>query len=277
MMRSLAKFTGLALLLALPACNQLEAIDDGGDDGGGGGGVPPEVRAAFESSCGITGCHSPGGQTPVLAGAALDSIVGGKATQSSIPLVTLGDTANSYIAIKMLPPAVVASLGVERGGGQMPPGGGGPNPNINIILAWIAGAPFEGGGGEETTGEPPGDPTETGGTTGMPVEATLTEVQKIFNVSCACHLSPPDAALNGNLNFAEGMAYANLVGVKSGQATMLDLVTPMDPENSYLYLKVAGGFAEAGGVGVQMPPGGMLSGDQVALIEEWITAGALDN
>ena len=50
--------------------------------------------------------------------------------------------------------------------------------------------------------------------------------------------------------------------------------------NSYLYLKVSLTNADIkarGGAGVTMPIGGMLTPDQLALIEEWIAAGALND
>ena len=113
-----AKSVCLALLASLPACNQLEAID-ATDSGGGGGGIPTAVRTAFTESCGKTGCHGETGPTkPPLAGTALDDILTGQGAGG--PFVTLGDTANSYIAVKMLPDATLSALGLTRTGSRMP-------------------------------------------------------------------------------------------------------------------------------------------------------------
>jgi hypothetical protein len=264
--------TSCAVALLLAACNQLEAVEDGGS--GGGGGVPPEVRAAFEGSCGLQGCHSAGATAPVLAGADLDNLVGSR-------YVTIGDIAASYLAVKMLPDEVVAALGVSRTGARMPQTGDFLNPNNQIILAWIAGASFEGGGGTDTdtdTGGTDTDATDTDTTTGMPAEPTFANVQSmIFDKTCSCHLAPPGPA-NGSLELTSGSAYANIFQVKSTQATGTDLIAPMDPANSYLYLKVTGMQATVPGGGAgNMPLGGMLDESLLMLLEEWINAGALDN
>lgn len=259
----------LASSLALVACNQLEAIDDSEGSGGseGGGGMPPEVRAAFEGSCGFSGCHGPGDNPPTLAGPALDGIVGGKAGGSDLPYVTLGDTAGSYIAIKMLPDPVIAALGATRTGARMPVGGPYDSDNVQTILAWIGGAEFPGGpelGG--TTAEP-----ETGGTTAAP-EPTFAEVAAILE-TCSCHGGTPMPAVNGNLVFLPDI-HAAIVD-KPAQTAMLDLIEPGDPAASYLLMKLNGTYLEApGGGGDPMPPGMALSDAQLATIEGWILAGA---
>lgn len=270
--------TSLCLALAalpLAACNQLEPIEE--DTGGnGGGGIPPAVRMAFEASCGKTGCHSAGANTPVLAGAELDAILTGT-SNSGIPYVTIGDTTQSYIAIVMMSPAVAMMAGVDPPALRMPvdrnPADMAQAANLNTILAWIGGAEFPGGGdattgGEMTTGD------ESGSTGGGGTAPTFANVQKIFTTACSCHLSDPNMALNGNVSFGATAEYAKIVDVKSPTAA-LDLVEPGSPEMSYLYLKVAGGFETApGGTGMLMPLGSMLPADQVTLIEDWITAGA---
>lgn len=272
-----AKSVCLALLASLPAaaCNQLEAIDDT-DGGGGSGGIPTVVRDAFTASCGKAGCHGETGPTnPPLAGAKLDDILTGQGAGG--PYVTLGDTANSYLAIKMLPDATLNALGITRSGLRMPLDGDFTNPNLQIILAWMAGADFgDGGGGGGTTG---GGTDGTGGSTGGvdPAAPVFTNVQKIFDGKCFCHNAAPDMALNGNLSLQDGMAYANIVGVKS-PTVAINLVEPGDPAQSYLYLKLDGTYDTIpGSGGMKMPQGGMLSADELALIEAWITMDALDN
>lgn len=268
----------LASSFALAGCNQLEAIPNQG--GGGGGGIPPEVRTAFEESCGKAGCHSPGAYAPGLAGAELNGILTG--ASNGIPYVTLGDTANSYIAIVMLPDPVLNALGIERTAPRMPFDQDFLNPNNQIILSWIAGAEFE-GGDDPTTGDP-GTDTDTGDTdtgtdtdTGEPLEPTFANVQAVLDVNCSCHFTPAGAG-NGNFGMTMGDSYSEIVEVKS-PSTDLNLIEPNKPEESYLYLKLAGGFEEvSGGTGTLMPPVmGLKDQAQIELIEAWILAGALQD
>lgn len=277
MSRKTSKSVSLALATTtlLAGCNQLEAIETEGSGGGGGGGVPPAVREAFEASCGKGGCHSPGATLPVLAGDELEGILTGEI--NGVPLVTLGDTANSYLAIVMLPDALLSSLGLTRTVPRMPADNDFLNPNNQVILSWIGGAEFEGGGPSSTGGDTDTD-TDTGGTdtTGEPAEPTFANVQAIIDASCSCHFSAPSAA-NGMLEMPMGDSYGALVGVKS-PTTDLNLVEPSDPAQSYLYLKLAGGFEEAGGAGTLMPPVmGLMDEAKVALVEAWIAAGALND
>ena len=262
------------LLLLLSACNQLERIDTGG---GAGGELPADVVLAFERSCGTSpACHAAGGQSPTLDATVGSSLIGAAANASSIPLVTIGDTANSYLAIKMLPDSVVAALGVTRTGARMPlgfdyaAGSADTLADTETILAWIGGADFPGGGGGST-----GSGTTTGGDT----TPTFTRVKnEIFAASCSCHLAAP-AAFNGDLSLQLADAYTNIVGVKSGQATTTDLIAPGDPTRSYLYLKLTGAQATVPGGGDgdmpdELPP---LPADKLTLMEDWILAGALDD
>lgn len=250
-------------VLALAGCNQLEKLDE--TDSAGESGIPPEVRAAFEQSCGKGGCHVSGGPAPTLAGGALDELVGTK-------YVTIGDIPASYIAVKMLPDATLEALGLKReSGGRMPLDQDFLNPNNQIILAWIAGAEFaETTGGGGTTGD-----TATGepGTTGDPSAPTFTNVQAIFTASCGCHLAAPGIG-NGMLSLLEADAHANIVDKKSVGLPTMNQITPMDPSNSYLYLKLTGEFVTAGGKGDKMPLGPALTPEQLMLIQEWIDAGA---
>ena len=146
-------------VLGLSGCNQLEKLDEGESEGGSG--IPPEVRAAFEGSCGKSSCHVSGGTAPTLTGGALDALVGTK-------YVTIGDIPSSYIAIKMLPDATLMALGLDkqRVGARMPLDLDYLNPNNQTILAWIAGAEFGGGGG--TTGDTATTGDTSGGSTGDP-------------------------------------------------------------------------------------------------------------
>jgi len=247
-----------ALLLGLSACNQLEKLDENGSASGGDS-IPTDVQLAFEGSCGTSpACHAAG-----------------------VPYITLGDTANSYIALKMLPQAVVDGLGAARMGNRMPLGFDYASGNEDVlaetrtILAWIGGADYPGGGGGT---EDTGDATTTATTTDEPLEPTFANVQAQVFPSCSCHNADPLDVLNGNFSMKAGMEYAAIVNIKSGQLATMDYIKPSDPDTSYLYLKVTNKHLDASGSGDPMPPpGGMLSADKVMLLEEWIAAGAMND
>lgn len=95
---------------------------------------------------------------------------------------------------------------------------------------------------------------------------------QIFTPRCAtagCHTSD---AMQGGLSL-EAPVRAKLVGVESSQVTR-PLVDPGNPGNSYLMDKVRGTMT-AGGTMI-MPPSGSLSDEDIALIQQWIEAGAPD-
>lgn len=104
------------------------------------------------------------------------------------------------------------------------------------------------------------------------------QLQPIFNASCTaaqCH--DPNLPQAG-LNLTAGAAYAALVDVKSTQAACAayKLVTPGQPENSYLIFKLAGSGACF--TGSRMPKGApALSIAQLQLFRDWITNGAPNN
>ncbi|MBA3546966.1 MAG: hypothetical protein H0T76_10825 [Nannocystis sp.] len=257
---------GLAVIglgLGLAGCNQLEKLDPADTDGESG--MPLAVRQAFEASCGKSGCHVSGGTAPTLVGGALDELVGTK-------YVTIGDIPNSYIAVKMLPDPTLEALGLKRESGlRMPLDQDFLNQNNQTILAWIAGAEFPNEGGSTDTvtdGDMTGGSGESGG---EPLEPTFANVQAIFTNSCSCHLAEAGV---GGLSLFMANAHANIVNKASVGLPAMNLITPMDPTKSYLYLKIAGGFKEAGGIGGPMPDGPALTPEAVLLIEEWIIAGA---
>lgn len=268
---------GLAVL-ALAACNQLEAIEEDTDSGGGNT-VPQAVLDAFQNSCALgTACHGAGGQTPALEAGSIAGLIGSN-------YINIGDIPGSYIAVKMLSQTVLDNIGATRTGARMPlgfdyaAGDAATLANTEVILAWIAGAEFPGGGGGESTGDATdtGEMTDTGMTTGAPPPATFNDVQsKVFMPACSCHLSTPGAA-NGNLELSDAVAYDNIVDVPSGDVASMPYVTPMDPANSYLWLKLTGDYMAAGGKGSKMPLGPALSQEQLDLVQGWILAGALDD
>jgi hypothetical protein len=99
-------------------------------------------------------------------------------------------------------------------------------------------------------------------------QVTFTFIQQnVFDLSCAlsgCHadLEYP--------NLSADQAYANIVDAPSSEG--LDLVTPGDPDNSYLYIKIAGGPRLNGSL---MPRGrAPLPAETIAAVREWIERGA---
>lgn len=98
------------------------------------------------------------------------------------------------------------------------------------------------------------------------------DVVPIFKTSCVmCHL--PGNGPAGLALHPKG-GYANLVGVASTQSP-LQRVVPGKPEESYLYRKLVGTHAAAGGSGERMPFGDMRLGeDQIDVIRRWIVDGA---
>jgi hypothetical protein len=97
-----------------------------------------------------------------------------------------------------------------------------------------------------------------------------TDIQPIFTLNCTgCH------GLDGfaGLDLREGVSYGNLVGVT---ATEIDLprIDPFALQTSWLYRKITGTQT----VGEPMPWGAFpLPEATVALVEQWILEGALDN
>lgn len=102
---------------------------------------------------------------------------------------------------------------------------------------------------------------------------TLSSIQtRIFNESCIGHHG--DHATEADLDLTDGMSYAQLVNMPSFQVPSLNRVAPGDAENSYLIHKLEG---RAGIVGDPMPPGGLLTTEQIDVIRQWINNGAQNN
>jgi hypothetical protein len=192
--------------LLLAGCPQIEKTDD---DGPGEAGVPTEVQRAFNESCAITACHD---STNRQAGLDLSStgspnIIGGMSSQSTLPLVELGNVQGSYLALKLLPnpPSGTPMPPVDLPGTDDP-------TNVAIILGWIAGAQLPGGGGSEggsTTDDPPAESSgsaegesSSGGSDAMlcGLADVAPEAPNPFDIGMAAGQIPPDvgAALVNN-------------------------------------------------------------------------------
>lgn len=115
----------------------------------------------------------------------------------------------------------------------------------------------------------------TGGVLPPADNVTLLDVQaQVFTPRCAlsgCHTGP-GAPFGLDLSSAAASA-ANTVGVASHELPALLRVEPLDPVDSYLYMKLVGDPRIGGD---PMPAaGGPLSVADLALIEGWIAGGAM--
>ena len=101
-----------------------------------------------------------------------------------------------------------------------------------------------------------------------------TDIQPIFNTSCArvgCHVQP---APTGGLDLGAGVSYAGLVGITSQNYAPAVRIVAGDPTLSVLYGKVS----NTGQFNGLMPPiGAALTAQQIDLIRAWILEGAADN
>jgi hypothetical protein len=105
-----------------------------------------------------------------------------------------------------------------------------------------------------------------------PGEPTFTRVhEEVLQLSCAfssCH-----GGTASPLDLRDGDAHAAMVGVAASVDGEV-LVIPFDPDGSYVVKKVE----NAGGIdGDPMPPSSVISDQQLALLRDWISLGALDD
>lgn len=103
--------------------------------------------------------------------------------------------------------------------------------------------------------------------------ATFSFIQdNVFTPSCAvsgCHAGPSPAA---GQDLSAGEAFANIVGIPSGQVPALQRVNPGNADDSYIVRKLEGGPAI---VNNQMPLGQPpLSSELIEAVRSWIDAGA---
>jgi hypothetical protein len=128
-----------------------------------------------------------------------------------------------------------------------------------------------------TTGATTGDESSESGSgeTGAVAVDYMADIQPIWDMRCVagCHVDGGAAGANGPI-LTEDKSYAELVNVESKTVAGFVQVKPGDPEASYVWHKINGTQANVGGLGSTMPLGGMLSAEDLATIEAWITAGA---
>jgi len=136
-------------------------------------------------------------------------------------------------------------------------------PPLALALAWYLSA---------CAGPAVGPSVPGGGQ--IPLEATFSSISAVvFTPKCtstACHAGtggpPPDLSTSA--------AYAALVNSPSAQADRMLLVTPREPDQSYLLLKLLGTHATAGFGAVMPPDGELLPDDELTAITAWILNGA---
>jgi uncharacterized membrane protein len=131
-------------------------------------------------------------------------------------------------------------------------------PGVFLFASALSGCGFtqdknpSAGSGPTTTTTTTGSPTQTGVGTGT--TATFSNVSsEILQPNCtSCHSGSSPSG---------GVDLSSYTGVMA-------VVTAGSPSSSNLYTAVNGGI---------MPPGGSLAQSDIALIDSWITAGALNN
>lgn len=136
--------------------------------------------------------------------------------------------------------------------------------NILPLVCLLAAACGGGGGGGATEGPVP--------------EARLSDIQaKLLTPGCAafssCHSTTGNA---GHCDLTPGHTFYALVGRSSPDVPGRLLVVPGHPEQSFLIKKLRGELAPDEGYPMPFrnPP---LSEAQIQAIEDWISAGALDD
>jgi hypothetical protein len=133
-----------------------------------------------------------------------------------------------------------------------------------------------GSSGTQTSGtqsaqpaKPATDPSKPAMDPGKPA-MFAEDIQPIFTKNCA-HPSCHGQAKSADMQLTKGMAYDNIVNVKSTEDPKYMRIKPSMPDSSYLVLKIEGKQP----VGARMPlTGGYLSDAQIATIRSWVTAGA---
>jgi hypothetical protein len=148
---------------------------------------------------------------------------------------------------------------------------------IGCIMTACAGGGGDGGGGGGGGPRPACTPPA------QPTVSFATNIQPIFDRSCAfptCHIGPVPA---GGQDLTAGAAYEQAVNVRSTQQPALRRVLPGRPDDSYMVRKIENGPNISG---QEMPlgcPGQPIAGaqcltpDDIAAIRTWITECAPNN
>jgi len=127
---------------------------------------------------------------------------------------------------------------------------------------------------DTTTDDTTTDDTTSGSTTATAVDYE-SDIQKIWDDNCVAGCHTPGGS-KADYPLDPGDSYDTLVGNASAQALGMDLVTPNDTANSYVWHKLNDTQASGDvmGSGLKMPLGQMLDAAELSLIEDWINTGA---
>jgi mono/diheme cytochrome c family protein len=142
---------------------------------------------------------------------------------------------------------------------------------MKLLFVAIAAVPVLlfgcGGGGTRSSGDPGKDSPQP---TQMADASFKGDIQPIFSKHCA-HPSCHGVAQSAGLQLSEGMAYGNIVNVRSTEQPQYMRIKPGEPDSSYIVLKIEGKQA----VGSRMPlTGGYLSDKQIQTVRSWVKEGA---
>lgn len=101
------------------------------------------------------------------------------------------------------------------------------------------------------------------------------QVQAVFDHHCvACHRADGPSA---GLVLERGLSYRQIMDVNATQAPM-KLITPGNPQKSYLFRKMENTHLAAGGQGYLMPQfGGAAPAKDIEIVREWIAQGAREH
>ncbi len=142
---------------------------------------------------------------------------------------------------------------------------------VAVLLA-LSGCAGDDTGADSMTG-PSSD------STGAAAVTHDADIQPIWDAHCvgACHEAGGEWPL---LDMSDGEAYDALVNGMSSQAAGLMFVEAGDTNMSYLWHKINGTQASAGGGGVDMPKprpmmdATVMTAEEISTVEDWINAGA---
>lgn len=145
-----------------------------------------------------------------------------------------------------------------------------------FVVCTVAACSGGGGGGGSSggSGSSSSSSSSSGGIQDITLDPTFSSIQNnLFSTVCVeCHSgsNPPQG-----LSLEADQSYGLLVDVPSSEVPTFDRVEPGDPDNSYLIQKLEGTAT----VGLRMPANGppYLTADQIAVIRQWISDGALDD
>jgi hypothetical protein len=141
---------------------------------------------------------------------------------------------------------------------------------VLAVASTLAGCAGGGGSGSGGGGQPACKPPAT------PTVSFASNIQPIFNRSCAlsgCHVP---GSLGGNLDLTAGHSYQQIVNHDAFQQPRKKRVLPGNPDGSYLVQKVEGAPGISGlpmpqGCPVPPPGGSCLGPDDLPAIRTWIT------